>query len=193
MPKLERLVLRIPARGKSREVASFFAQLDDQSRLLFAELADIKPAELEWQPKRGMNTIGMLLAHNAIVEAFWLLTATGVSTAVEADAMMTKIFGVNFDVDGMPIPPDGVHPRSLRGWTLAKYRALHDKVRAFAKKRAATLTDADLEVTFRRTRANGQVRILNPRWILYHVLEHQCGHYGQMLLLRHQYRDRRRK
>ena len=26
----------------------------------------------------------------------------------------------------------------------------------------------------------------------YHVVEHFCGHYGQILMLRHQYRDRKR-
>jgi hypothetical protein len=30
------------------------------------------------------------------------------------------------------------------------------------------------------------------RWVLYHMLEHFSGHYGQILLLRHQYRDRER-
>ena len=55
---------------------------------------------------------------------------------------------------------------------------------------AGAWNDAYLDPTFRYVRMNGQVRILNVRWILYHVLEHQAGHYGQMLLLRHQYRDR---
>ncbi len=27
------------------------------------------------------------------------------------------------------------------------------------------------------------------RWVLYHMLEHFSGHYGQILLLRHLYRD----
>ena len=43
-----------------------------------------------------------------------------------------------------------------------------------------------------RRRADGSFRNLNVRWILYHVLEHQAGHYGQMLLLRHEYRDRKK-
>jgi hypothetical protein len=34
---------------------------------------------------------------------------------------------------------------------------------------------------------------VSRRWILYHLLEHQAGHYGQILLLRHQYRDRNKK
>jgi hypothetical protein len=40
---------------------------------------------------------------------------------------------------------------------------------------------------------DGRRMRFNTRWILHHLLEHFAGHYGQMLLLRHQYRDRRRK
>jgi uncharacterized damage-inducible protein DinB len=75
---------------------------------------------------------------------------------------------------------------------MAKYRALHDRARRFAKRTAATFSPADLDIRFERPSPSGVVRILNARWILYHVLEHQAGHYGQMMLLRHQYRDRRR-
>ena len=76
---------------------------------------------------------------------------------------------------------------------MARYRKLHDRARKFAKRRAARLKPADLTRVLRLKRPNGDVRVVSPRWILYHVLEHQAGHYGQMLLLRHEYRDRKRK
>jgi len=44
----------------------------------------------------------------------------------------------------------------------------------------------------RTRKRDGMRHAQSVRWILYHVLEHQAGHYGQILLLRHQYRDRRR-
>jgi uncharacterized damage-inducible protein DinB len=140
-----------------------------------------------------MNTIGMLLAHCAIVEAFWLLLATEADTSAAADARLEKVIGVKSDADGMPNPAGGRPPRPLAGWTLARYRALHDRARRFARRAGAHITPATLERPRRLTRPNGAARLANPRWILYHVLEHQAGHYGQMLLLRHQYRDRRRK
>jgi uncharacterized damage-inducible protein DinB len=187
------LVIRIPARARSPEVGSFFAQLDDLSRRMFENLADAKPAELAWQPRRGMNTIGMLLAHCAITEAYWLQLATGVSAATEADRQMKKLIGVPADFDGMPAKPTARPARTLVGWTIGRYRRLHDRARRFAKRRAARLGRADLEKVLRLRRPNGTLRLASPRWILYHVLEHQAGHYGQMLLLRHQYRDRRKQ
>ena len=54
---------------RSREVALFVAQMDDQSHRLREDLTGIDPPELAWQPAPGTNTIGMLLAHIAIAEA----------------------------------------------------------------------------------------------------------------------------
>jgi uncharacterized damage-inducible protein DinB len=192
LPPLRNL-MRLPARARSREVASFFAQMDDLSRRTFADLKDCTPAELAWQPRPGNNTIGMLLAHNAIVEAFWIMLAPGVERAADTDKLMRKAIGIGGDDDGMPLPAGGAPPRALRGWSIADFRRVHDRARRFAKRRVARVRDADLEREIRRIRPSGQVRILNGRWILYHVLEHQAGHYGQMLLLRHLYRDRRKK
>ena len=83
-PPPQKSLIVVPARARSREVASFFAQLDDQSRRMFADLQGCTAAELAWQPRRGANTIGMLLAHCAIVEAIWLLIATGSKSTPEA-------------------------------------------------------------------------------------------------------------
>jgi len=185
--KTERLILR-PLRGwRSREAASFFAQIDDQYKLLFADLEGITPSELSWQPRAGANTIGMLLAHMAIVEVFWLMIA---SESYER-AKLERVLGIGEDDDGMPIPESGRAPAGLRGRSLVWYHALIRKAHAYGKRTARRWTDRDLERVLTRTRRNGQRTQQNLRWILYHVLEHQAGHYGQILLLRHLHRDRR--
>lgn len=196
-PRPERHEIRIPAGYASREAASFMAQLDALSATMFDDLRGVKPAELEWQPGapagrgrgKGTNTIGMLLAHNAIVEAYWLMIASG--TFSDADA--ARVLGIGVDDDGMPLPAGGAPPRTLAGRTLAFYRRLHDRARRHAKRLAARLSTRALDGLVTRTRRNGQKVTTSRRWILYHVLEHQAGHYGQMLMIRHLYRDRRRK
>ncbi len=195
-PRIRKRMIVLPARAASKEAASFVEQLDELSARLFDELADITPAELAWQPGTraprargtGMNTIGMLLAHNAIVEVFWLMTAMDDYTP----GKLKRVLGVEEDDDGMPMAPDAVPPSLLKGRNLAWYRRLHDKARRHTKKLAARFGPRDLEATVFRTRSDGQQFLINRRWILYHVLEHQAGHYGQMLLLRHLWRDRRR-
>ena len=185
--RIQQRSIEIPKGWGSSEAASFFAQLDALSETMFIDLRGIPAAELAWQPARGMNTVGMLLAHCAIVEAFWLMIAT----ETQSDARLAKVLGIGVDDDGMPIPEGGLPPATLRGRTLGWYRRLHDRARRFAARTAKGLKPADMRRVITRTRRDGTISRTSVRWILYHVLEHQAGHYGQMLLLRHLHRDRR--
>lgn len=187
--RIQSYALRSPRGFRSAEVASFLAQLDDLSARLWKGVAGASRAELAWQPKPGTNTIGMLLAHLAIVEAFWIQRAT----TGEDDAALERLLGLGVDDDGMPLPAGGAPPRALRGWTLADFRSLEAKARAFAKRRARRIAPADLERAVRADRADGTRRSFQLRWIFYHLVEHYAGHFGQVLLLRHLYRDRRLK
>src|SRR5262249_45340098 len=137
-----------------------------------------------------MNTIGMLLAHLAIVEAFWVSIA---ERAPEPDALLRKTLGIGSDDDGMPLAPGGRPPAGLKGRTFKYYLNLIRRARARTRRTVRGYRDADLARSITRTRRNGQRQRLSPRWILYHVAEHFSGHYGQVLLLRHLYRDRGRR
>ena len=194
--------LHVP-HGESHEAALLLAMLDDQTRLLFRDLRGITSAELEWQPKRGMNTIGMLLTHLAIVEVYWLEVAAGRFTPAAlkrgggsvvdaAQAIMWPVLGIDFDADGLGLKRTALPPRNLQGWTLEDYRRLLGHARLHIAPRILALTDRELTAKVVRRRANGEEMSMSRRWILYHVLEHFSGHYGQILLLRHQYRDRKR-
>jgi uncharacterized damage-inducible protein DinB len=185
MPTIERDVLEIPTGYRSQEVASFIAQLNDQSARLLTDLEGITTAELEWQPARGMNTIGMLLAHNAIVEVIWIQAGPQGKDPVEID----PVLGVTIADDGIPLAPDGDPPAVLAGKPFEFYRELLAKARAYATRTAQALEDRDLTAMRRRTRRrDGQVQEVEVRWVLYHMLEHFAGHYGQILLLRHLYK-----
>jgi hypothetical protein len=180
----ERSAIEIPTGYRSKEVGSFIAQMDDQARLLTEDTRDMTPEELEWQPKPGMNTIGMLLAHNAIVEVFWTLVAL----KRDEKPMAEPVLGINMDADGMPLPEDGRPPANLAGKNMAHYDELLRKARVFLKDSAKGVSDSDLDREVTRTRADGTKRVINVRWYFYHILEHFSGHYGQVLLLRHLYK-----
>lgn len=184
MPQAERHTLTAPAGSPGREIALFVAELDDQSRRLAVDTRGMTRAVLEWQPADGMNTIGMLLAHLAIVEVFWMqIGPLGRTTPATLETL-----GIGLDDDGMPLAPRGRPPKGLAGRTLRTYDDLLARARAHTREVAATLTDADLDREFTRTRRDGRVQVLNLRWVFYHVLEHFAGHYGQILLLRHLHR-----
>ncbi|HEU5311193.1 MAG TPA: DinB family protein [Candidatus Eisenbacteria bacterium] len=167
---------------RSREIGIFVAQLEDQSRRLFESLDGITVEELGWQHAPGMNTIGMLLAHLAIVEIWWA------GMALDLESPVTEpVIGISVDGDGMPLVEDGTPPPHFAGKDLAYYRDLLSRARAYVRETYARMMDPDLNRTITRT-WDEDARIISVRWILYHTLEHFSGHYGQILLLRHMYR-----
>jgi len=184
-PAVKRSEIKIPDGYRSSEIASFVAQLDDQLSLLRGDTRDLTPADLQWQPARGMNTIGMLLAHNAIVEVWWIK----IGVLGEAEPKIEDVLGIDVNADGMPVDAGAEAFAALNGKDLAFYDDLLDRARAFLKSIATTLPDDDLERETVRTRKDGTKRIVNIRYVFYHLLEHFAGHYGQILLLKHMRAD----
>ncbi|MDZ4805618.1 MAG: DinB family protein [Candidatus Eisenbacteria bacterium] len=188
MPATEHRFLKTASRCRSKEVALQLGMLDDMTRRLFEEdLEKITKNELIWQSAPGNNTIGMLLAHLAVVETYW--TQIGVDRVQVADSL--AVIGIEMDDDGLPLPEGGLPPAGLKSKTLDWYRDLLEKSRKYVNGRWGRLTDADLKKRLTRIRKNGDRVITDPRWVLYHVIEHFAVHQGQILLIRHQYRDAR--
>lgn len=185
MATMTHRTMSIPSGFRSPDAALVVASLDDQSQLLFRDLEGATPEELQWQPQPGMNTIGMLLAHMAIVEAWWTLLVVAKADPAEVH----PILGIGDDDDGMPIKAGAKPIALLDGKELAFYRDLHAKARAYFTNMAAGMAEQDLVAETVRKRDDGTEVGIAGRWYLYHVLEHFSGHYGQILLLRHLYRD----
>jgi uncharacterized damage-inducible protein DinB len=174
-----------PAAGiPAREAASFVSQMDDQNTRLIDAIRDISIEDLDRQLGAGMNSIGMLLAHLAIVEVVW--ARIGLFGSDDVDP--TSVIGLGQDDDGMPLPPDGRVPANLTGKAFPYYEDLLARARVYFKDAASRLSDADLDREITRTRPDGSKRTFSTRWALYHSLEHIAGHRGQILLLRHLYR-----
>jgi uncharacterized damage-inducible protein DinB len=166
---------------RSATVAALVASLDEQSRKLLEDVKELSVEDLGWQPAPGMNTMGMLLAHIAVAEAH--LTEVGLLGKPDSD--IAGMIGIPMEADGMPLPEGGAPPEALRGKDLAFFAGLLSRARAHLKQAAAPLTDADLDRQVARKRPDGNQRVFNLRWVLYHALEHEAGHHGQILLLRH--------
>jgi len=171
----------IPPGYRSREAALFVSQMEDQSRRLATGTRGLSPEGLAWQLEPGMNTIGMLLAHIAIVEVYWM--QIGVLGSESSDAV--SVLGIREEDDGIPLAEDAGPPEALAGRDLAFFDDLLARARDFTRLQAMQLTDADLDRQIEIILANGAHHTSTVRWRLYHVLEHLAGHFGQILLLRH--------
>ena len=157
--------------AKSQSTISLFAaQLDDQLLLLKESVAKLTVPQLEWQPQRGMNTIGMLLAHIAVVEVFWINVASKeIPSEPDGDEIELKIIGIRMDDDGLPIQPDGLHPATLYGKSVEEYFTMLDKARAAIHEEMQTWRDSELEGTF--TRKRGEKEIGHPLGALEEILD----------------------
>jgi uncharacterized damage-inducible protein DinB len=188
MPEIIETRLEAPSGYRSILVARYVWQLDDQTRRLFTALEGASVDELGWQPAPGTNTMGMLLAHIAVAEAH--MSAVGVEGRADSD--VPGVLGITADDDGLPLPEGGKPPEVLEGRALAWFRGLIDKARLETRRIARQVTDADLPRRIvRPPRPDGGKRIFDVEWMLYHLVEHLCGHSGQILMLRHLYRVRR--
>ncbi|MCX6836058.1 MAG: DinB family protein, partial [candidate division Zixibacteria bacterium] len=133
----------------------------------------------------GVNTVGMLLAHIAVAEAFWINVAPAeIPLEQDCDNLILKVIGIRMDDDGLPLKPDGHHPLTLSGKTLADYLNILDKMRAATNATIRTWHDTDLDNSFTLRDAP-----VTRSWALYHILEHFATHYGQILLMKHLMRD----
>jgi uncharacterized damage-inducible protein DinB len=190
VPTLIQRILEPASGTTSRLVGLFQWQLDDQTRRLTEDTRGATADELAWQPAPGLNTIGMLLAHIAVVEVGWIGVGVLEKSWDEADTVLP----MRWKEIGIPFPVDGAPPATLKDRDLAYFDELLAGSRRHTKRAIASLTDADIDRRFRSplpwdaaVTFEGSVG-----WVLYHVLEHQAGHYGQINLLRHHYRTRRR-
>jgi uncharacterized damage-inducible protein DinB len=169
-----------------RTVAFLAASLDDQTRRIRTSVQDLPVEILEWQEAPERNTVGMLLAHMAVAEAWWIQAgAKGIGDREEISGILRAVIGIEAQDDGMPLPAGGTHPEVLRGKSAADYLALLDRARVATHAVLRSWSDAELD-----TAIPLRERSVTPGWILYHVLEHTVAHYGQILLLLRIHADR---
>ena len=182
MTQVARILEPVPG-VKSKVVGLFLWQLDDQSRSLLEDTRGATPEELAWQASPGMNTIGMLLAHIAVVEASWIGRALH-----GLNDLAAGVLPIGRTETGVPLPEGAAPPAFLNGKDLAFFDDLLARSRAHTQREVSHLTDADLDRRFRRRYPDGAEYEYSVGWMLYHILEHEAGHYYQINLLRHQYR-----
>ena len=161
------------------------AQLDDQLRDLKETVAGLEVEHLEWQAEPGRNTIGMLLAHIAVAEAFWTQVAVaGLHGTPAGNERMREVIGIRKEEDGMPLQPDGLHPETLSGMRLQDYFAMLDDMRKATHATLSGWKDAELEQSF----DVGDHRV-SRAWTVYHILEHLTAHLGQIRVLKRETKD----
>ena len=185
-PKIETL-LTTPVGYRSVQVARFAWQLDEQRRMLTVETRGLSPEELAWQPFPGMNTRGMLLSHIAYAETH--LTQVGILGETTGHAH--DVIGLTEEEEGLPLASGALPAPATLGRPLEYFDDLLARAREHTLAALRGLTDDDLGRRVTRPRPDGAERVFNVGWVIYHILEHEAGHRGQINLLGHLHRAMR--
>jgi uncharacterized damage-inducible protein DinB len=164
-----------PVPGFARGIGRYVAQLTETRGNLLREVANLSPEQLSWYPNDETESIGTQLLHVAAIEWSWIFQ---------------DIFGrpdEEFDgwAEALPIR---VGAPQVTGKPLAYFTERLDRVRGQILDALRELSDDDLSrLVGEAPLSEGEerrARLYSIDWILFHLVEHEAHHVGQVELLR---------
>ncbi|MBI3872783.1 MAG: DinB family protein, partial [candidate division Zixibacteria bacterium] len=161
-----------PLPGYPPRIGRYLAQLEDVRRLTKRHVEGLSPEQLSWHPNPKVESIGTLLLHIAAVECSWI-----------GEDIMRRPMGEEWHI---AFPMRAEIPQ-ITGKPLGHFFDVMDRVRAQTKADLATLADADLDrllVPLDPGDSSGPERQFSIEWILYHVIEHEAHHKGQIAVMK---------
>ena len=165
-----------PVEGYAPQVGRYVAQLEEVRRDLKHEVGGLTVAQLDWHPDDATESIGTQLLHLDAVEWSWMHedifgTSSDEYPGVWSEAMPIRV-GVP-QVTGKP-----VH------WYIDKLDATREETLRILR----SFTEEDLARLVGEAETGPGVekrsRLFTIDWIIWHVLQHEAAHVGQIELLR---------
>lgn len=159
-----------PLEGCDPTIGHVLAAFQDARARTLKTLAGLPPGALDARPAAGHNTIGALLYHIALVEASWVYEDVLGMTEYPPD--LAALFPHDSrDEQGLL---SALHGEPL-DYYLDRLAAVRE--RAIGVYRAMTVDD------FRRPRyvqVEEDAYNVTPEWALYHLMQHEAEHRGQI-------------
>lgn len=163
------LVITPPA-GIDDGVGRWIWALEDVRRRTLGALDGLDEAALDWSPDEQAHSIATLLYHIAAIEADWLY-----AEVLELEAFPEAAAALfPHDVAGA----DGRLTR-IAGESLVQHRARLDAIRANVLDAVGGMSLEE----FRRPRSLAAYDV-TPEWVVYHLVQHESEHGGEILRLR---------
>lgn len=158
-----------PLAGYPDEIGRWLWALEDVRQRTKQTLADIHPAVIEWSPPYNGNSIGTLLYHIMAIEMDWLFVEV-----LECDFPPEVVALLPYN-----IRDDRGKLTVVQGVSLEAHLARLNQARAIflAAFREITLQE------FRRQRSFENYDV-TPEWVIYHLIQHETEHSGQIGELR---------
>ena len=165
-------LLITPSAAYDPVVARWLWLLNDNRQRTLDVVAGIAESALDWRPDEEANSIGTLLYHILAIELDWLY----VEILERPDYGAAVATLLPYDVRD----PAG-RLTAVEGESLANHLARMAASRQQVLTELRSLTAAD----FYRVRQLDAYDV-TPEWVLYHLLEHEAGHRGEIGELRRQ-------
>jgi len=147
--------------------------LDDVRKVTLSGIKDISKEQLFEKPLGNEFPIGSYLMHLAECEIFWLEVLSGITQP--EDLKKRSYYDVWYDAFKDASPP-------LFAIEISEYHEVMNEARKNLLDYMATMKDSELDemVTFKS--GSGE-RTFSKKWIIYHLIEHEAHHRGQMFML----------
>lgn len=163
--------IRAPV-GFTPRIGCYLAQLDDVRHRTIEYVAGLEAQQLAWTPAPAVESIGTLLLHIAAVERSWI------GEDIE-QRPMGREWELAFPIR-RKIPQIRDRPLEYFIETLAG-------VRNETRETLGRLSDDDLARSVVPLDSGGRNESFTIEWILYHLIEHEAHHKGQIALLKRIY------
>ncbi len=165
-------LLIVPLAGYEPTVARWLWLLTDIRTRTLDVLAGVAESTLDWQPDEGANTIGTLLYHIVAIELDWLYVEILERPDYGPEVSALLPYEIR-EPSGRLMP--------VVGETLQSHLARMAASRQLLLNALRPMTAED----FYRVRRLDAYDV-TPEWVLYHLMEHEAGHRGELGELRRQ-------
>ncbi|MBF6613564.1 MAG: DUF664 domain-containing protein [Chloroflexi bacterium] len=165
-----------PAEGYPPQLGRYVAQMSEVRSDLKREVAGLSIEQLDWHPDEQTESIGTLLLHLDAVEWSWIHEDVLGRASEEYTGNWSEAMPIRLSVPQ-------VTGRSLT-WYFEKLDATRERTLAILR----GFSDADLSRFVGegepRPGEEKRSRLYTIDWVIWHIIEHEATHVGQIELLR---------
>ena len=145
-------------------------------RLLLGAIGSLDAEQLSSRTAPFQWAIWQLASHIAGARAFWFHDVLG-----EGDEDVGHMFAVeSTTVPDLPLEDAGWEDDERHPRTAAELVDAFERTWAMIEASLQRWTADDLEVEFSRTRRNGETQTFTRAWVVWHLIEHDLHHGGEI-------------
>ena len=148
--------------------------LDDIRKDTLRGVNGLTKEQLFQAPIEGEASIGSYLMHLGECDLFWLYVISGEEQPEDLKKRVYSDVWFDCEHEKSAPPKEAIDPKEY----VEAITAARERLRNYVQ----SLADENLEETIHRTFSWGE-RNYSKKWIIYHLIEHEAHHRGQMFML----------